>query len=1111
MMTESVVLSLSVDISKSMVPEGGDVAVIGSLDEFGAWDVTKAVPMLCRNDAAAEPPQLMRAFGSMDSLCSVASLDSNDSEMPTSNSEVQVGSEIQELQANRFIAGKIRVGNRAKHDTWYLQVVLPLRAVSDSVDAATLEYKYVVRDGDHRIVLWEVILENRLVYPGRMNCTQNLAAVARQSSTWCSNRRPFSGPRPAKTAMNGRRLSMHEWHCSHTQLDAQPWWDVDLGDSYDIDFVRIWNRQGVCANRIYPFWLLLSDTPFPPWRANTLEECRKLSSYEQRIDESMGFDDTIDIITSQRGKTKARYVRVCVEREAFLHFGQLEVMSCSAAMNLASNSFSSDIDKPFEQGDRSNKTNSKTQNGGLVNGTAMLSSTTLVSALAAYGSTVFSLQSGSDSLFHSVHDGVVGVVPTRRVINNVYLDDLSRKHQLKESAKVPQHNGKIDNITREVKAVKEGIAEASFSRTGSGIGRRGREQIDGEWLGPPQQVRQEKVIVPGRLTINLGTRATLSGSMPAIIVRDQTLIKSNSTKQRLLIKAFARGLRHSGQKMISVPAIVSDERESFIMQPGKDPSLPKKDEGIVWSKDETCTWRFDVGNVDDFKACSIEFHFFIETADSSTGTFSHTSPTPDGIAYVLPSQLFARADSHSRGNLTCPILRSFPQVPNGSPMAFDPIFGEMFGHFTLVKAYSGYASHRLLKSVHRRYWNPFYKPLDVGHRGLGKSHHKSLPEYRLSGIRENSLMSFLVAGMLGADFIEFDVLLTSDRVPVVYHDMEIQTSLKGHRNEAAGDPLVVGVHQLTLQHLERCHLEFKPKHSYKLKEFVQRNMEAILTFTENGRALLRKRLKQKRTPRLLRILETIPTLESLFHCLPVWIGFNIEIKYPIECKHRHLRTLAQYELNEYVDRILECVFTHAGKRRIFFSCFDPDVCTALHQKQPKYPVFFLTCAGTCVDFVDERCLTIDKACAFAKAEGLQGIVTESTCILEDPSLVPKIKGQGLVVITWGHENTRLGNVVAQKKLGVDGIISDNISDLTRMQGKVHNIFRDDLDLLAATSVALQPQSRQQTDDFNRFRSQYRSFREGQAKGARGEVSRFVPTPERGVSSVKRAESKQSHR
>jgi glycerophosphodiester phosphodiesterase len=352
-------------------------------------------------------------------------------------------------------------------------------------------------------------------------------------------------------------------------------------------------------------------------------------------------------------------------------------------------------------------------------------------------------------------------------------------------------------------------------------------------------------------------------------------------------------------------------------------------------------------------------------------------------------------------------------------------------------------------------------------------------------------MSFIVAGMLGADFIEFDVLLTADRTPVVYHDMEIESSIQEEGDQSEGDPLVVGVHQLSLRQIERCRFAFKPKHPCRFKQLVHRHMDAILTYTENGRRLLRERLLRKKTPRLLRLLESIPTLKSLFYCIPSWVGFNIEIKYPIECKHSHLRGLREYELNAYIDRILECVFVHAGDRRIFFSCFDPDVCMLLHQKQPRYPVFFLTCAGTCTDFVDQRCLSIEQACSFAKAEGLQGIVTESTCILEDPMLASRIQRDGLIVITWGDKNTELDNVVRQKKMGVDGIISDNISDLTRMQGKSHNVFRDDLDLVGATLPRLLPVDKRMAEDFNAFRAKYRSFRSGKSRGAKGELSRFV--------------------
>ena len=48
MESSTVVLVLSVEVSRSMVPRDGDVAVLGSLDEFGAWDEARAVPMARR-------------------------------------------------------------------------------------------------------------------------------------------------------------------------------------------------------------------------------------------------------------------------------------------------------------------------------------------------------------------------------------------------------------------------------------------------------------------------------------------------------------------------------------------------------------------------------------------------------------------------------------------------------------------------------------------------------------------------------------------------------------------------------------------------------------------------------------------------------------------------------------------------------------------------------------------------------------------------------------------------------------------------------------------------------------------------------------------------------
>eukprot|EP01121_Diplochlamys_sp_Union-15-3_P007263 TRINITY_DN1833_c0_g2_i1.p1 TRINITY_DN1833_c0_g2~~TRINITY_DN1833_c0_g2_i1.p1 ORF type:complete len:177 (-),score=24.91 TRINITY_DN1833_c0_g2_i1:21-551(-) len=55
----------------------------------------------------------------------------------------------------------------------------------------------------------------------------------------------------------------------------------------------------------------------------------------------------------------------------------------------------------------------------------------------------------------------------------------------------------------------------------------------------------------------------------------------------------------------------------------------------------------------------------------------------------------------------------------------------------------------------------------IGHRGYGAS--------RQSFVAENTLLSFLSAHKLGIKFVEFDVQLTSDHTPVIYHNWTVST------------------------------------------------------------------------------------------------------------------------------------------------------------------------------------------------------------------------------------------------------------------------------------------------------------------------------------------------
>ncbi|KAI3871263.1 hypothetical protein MKW92_020734 [Papaver armeniacum] len=57
----------------------------------------------------------------------------------------------------------------------------------------------------------------------------------------------------------------------------------------------------------------------------------------------------------------------------------------------------------------------------------------------------------------------------------------------------------------------------------------------------------------------------------------------------------------------------------------------------------------------------------------------------------------------------------------------------------------------------------------IGHRGSGMNMLQS-PDLRMKSIKENSIMSFNAASKFPIDFVEFDVQVTSDGCPVIFHD-----------------------------------------------------------------------------------------------------------------------------------------------------------------------------------------------------------------------------------------------------------------------------------------------------------------------------------------------------
>lgn len=74
--------------------------------------------------------------------------------------------------------------------------------------------------------------------------------------------------------------------------------------------------------------------------------------------------------------------------------------------------------------------------------------------------------------------------------------------------------------------------------------------------------------------------------------------------------------------------------------------------------------------------------------------------------------------------------------------------------------------------------------------------------WRCADVRENTIASLKDAGSAGADLVEFDVQLSKDLVPVLYHDFHVCIAMKRKKQLAEHDMLELPVKDLTLEQLQ---------------------------------------------------------------------------------------------------------------------------------------------------------------------------------------------------------------------------------------------------------------------------------------------------------------------
>lgn len=312
------------------------------------------------------------------------------------------------------------------------------------------------------------------------------------------------------------------------------------------------------------------------------------------------------------------------------------------------------------------------------------------------------------------------------------------------------------------------------------------------------------------------------------------------------------------------------------------------------------------------------------------------------------------------------------------------------------------------------YWKKMESTMLIGHRGLGKNQASN----RSLQLGENTLPSFIAAANLGAQYVEFDVQLTKDHVPVIYHDFLV--------SETGID---APVHTLTLEQFLHInpdkkrgadHTSSKPE-TEGTDQIGRRGRSNSFTpqrshsmgFAGTGYAEMEDRMRHTRdfkakgfkaNSRGNFIQAPFATLEDLFRKLPEHIGFNIEMKYPMlhETEEHDMDAYA-VELNSFCDTVLSKVYDLAGERHIIFSSFNPEICLCLSFKQPSIPILFLTDAG-CSGVSDIRASSLQEAIRFASRWNLLGIVSAAEPLINSPRLVRVVKENGLVCVSYGTLN-----------------------------------------------------------------------------------------------------------
>ncbi|XP_074844003.1 uncharacterized protein LOC142009604 [Carettochelys insculpta] len=164
----------------------------------------------------------------------------------------------------------------------------------------------------------EVLSQGSVPSPGALNLA--LGRPATQSSTY---EHPVTGRDVAERAVDGKRDGkIAQGSCSHTQLDRDAWWSVDLGSRQSVSAVIVKNREDCCGERLKGAQIHVGDSQVNHGKENPI--CGTIT------DTSPGSLSTIYC-----NGLEGRYVTIVIPgREEYLTLCEVEVLSQGSALPL---------------------------------------------------------------------------------------------------------------------------------------------------------------------------------------------------------------------------------------------------------------------------------------------------------------------------------------------------------------------------------------------------------------------------------------------------------------------------------------------------------------------------------------------------------------------------------------------------------------------------------------------------------------------------------------------------------------------------------------------------------------------------------------------------------